>query len=114
MLRKMNRRLKQEIDVSGIFDEETLHEYLSNALGFPGCYGFNFDAFWDCICDDSSSDMPETLLVTGIDELIRHVPESAEKFRRCLDDYRNEFPDREVLISPSSQSPDPLRDKFSP
>ena len=95
----MNRRPKQEIDVSGIFDEETLHEYLSKTLGFPGYYGFNFDAFWDCICDDSSSDMPATLIVTGVHELIRHAPEAAEKFRGCLDDYRTEFPDREVLTS---------------
>jgi RNAse (barnase) inhibitor barstar len=89
---------KQTIDVSGIYDDETLHEYLSKTLGFPGYYGFNWDAFWDCIRDDDQSSMPHVLKVRGLDELRRLTPESANKFEACLKDYVSELKDRSVIF----------------
>ena len=46
------------IDISGIMDEETFHEYVSKKLNFPGYYGYTLDAFWDCISDGEESSMP--------------------------------------------------------
>lgn len=92
------RASEQAIDVSGIYHEETLHEYLSKNLGFPGYYGWNWDAFRDCIARDDQSAMPTLLKVAGIDELRRHAPESAKQFESCLADYVAEFPDRRVVF----------------
>ena len=36
---------------SGIDSEREWLEALGSALHFPGYYGVNWDAFWDCICD---------------------------------------------------------------
>lgn len=90
------RSSEQTIDVSGIYDDEMLHEYLSKTLGFPGYYGWNWDAFWDCISSDDQSSMPTLLKIKGIVELRRVAPGSAEQLESCLEDYVAEFKDRVV------------------
>lgn len=92
------------IDMSGIFDEETFHEYVSKKLNFLGYYGYNLDAFWDCITDDDQSDMPKTLIVEGLAALKRYLPELHDGFVECLQDYANEYPDREVVFRQDSPS----------
>jgi RNAse (barnase) inhibitor barstar len=97
--KKMASRVpEQSIDVSGVYDDETLHEYLSKTLGFPGYYGWNWDAFWDCIVSDDQSSMPTILRVSGLDELRRLVPESAKHLESCLSDYAAKFPERQVVF----------------
>ena len=86
------------IDVSRISDDETLHEYLSKTLRFPGYYGFNWDAFWDCICSDEQSNMPIVLRIEGLTDLRRQAAWSANQLESCLNDYIAEFPDRSVVI----------------
>ena len=95
-MKKLNA--EQTLDVSGIYDDETLHEYLSARLGFPGFYGMNWDAFWDCITDDNMSGMPKVLKIKGIEDLRRLAPETERKFSKCLGDYLSEIPDRKVIF----------------
>jgi len=92
------RLAEQVIDVSGIWDDETLHEHLSKALGFPGYYGMNWDAFWDCILCDDQSCMPHVLKVRGLGHLRQFAPESARKLEACLKDYAMELKDRSVVF----------------
>lgn len=94
----MARPDEMTLDVSGIYDEETLHEYFSKVLDFPGYYGFNFDAFWDCITDDDQSTMPSHLIVTGLADLKTHCPAGRSKLMGCLADYSSEFPERRVTL----------------
>lgn len=95
----MDRRPpEQTIDVSGTYDDETLHEYLSKTLGFPGYYGLNWDAFWDCILDDDQSCMPAVLRVRGLEELRFQAPGSAAKLEACLADYSKALKDRTVIF----------------
>ena len=45
------------MDCSGIADGLQLHEAFAQALGFPGWYGKNLDALYDCltaICQDTA------------------------------------------------------------
>lgn len=93
------------IDVSGIPDKETLHEYLSKALGFPDYYGRNWDAFWDCICSDEQSLMPTVLEVRGIVDLRSIVPHEAQKFEACLNDYVPRLNDKRQVVFVGIQSP---------
>jgi RNAse (barnase) inhibitor barstar len=92
------RSAEQTIDVSRIYDDETLHEYLSARLGFPGFYGMNWDAFWDCITDDEMSSMPTVLKIKGIEDLRRLAPDTERNFSKCLNDYLAEIPDRKVIF----------------
>ena len=100
----MERQNKLLLDLSGIIDAETLHEYLSKKLNFPGYYGFNFDAFWDCVRDDAQSSMPNTLFLEGLSEFAKNLPAEYEKFMDCMSDYEKEFSDRRVVYRNSSPS----------
>lgn len=66
--------------MSGIIDDETLHEYLSKKLNFPGYYGYNFDAFWDCITDEKQSSMPNVLVVEGLEALKSICPMNMKNY----------------------------------
>jgi len=92
------------IDMSGIMDEETFHEYVSKKLDFPGYYGYNLNAFWDCISDEDQSFMPRRLVVEGLAALKHFLPELYHGFVECLEDYSREFPDREVVMRQGSPS----------
>lgn len=92
------------IDMSGIMDEETFHEYVSKKLNFPGYYGYNLNAFWDCITDDEQSAMPKTLKVEGLAALKGFLPELHDGFVECLQDYAEEFPERQVIFQQESSS----------
>ena len=93
-----SRASESVIDVSGIYDEESLHEYLWKKLDFPGYYGCNWNAFWDCICSDEQSSMPVVLRVAGLSDLCKFAPESAKQFEICLSDYADSFPERSVIV----------------
>ncbi len=92
------------IDVSGIIDVETFHEYISKKLNFPGHYGFNLDALWDCITDEGQSSMPKVLIVEGLAAFNGFLPELHDGFVQCLSDYSKEFPEREVIMRQNSPS----------
>ncbi|MCP4614365.1 MAG: hypothetical protein GY845_37245 [Planctomycetes bacterium] len=92
------------IDMSGIMDEETFHEFVSKKLDFPGYYGFNLDAFWDSITDDEQSSMPKTLEVEGLAALKGFLPDLHDDFVECLQDYAKEFPERRVIFHQDSPS----------
>ncbi|WP_152004146.1 barstar family protein [Desulfoluna spongiiphila] len=92
------------IDMSGIMDNETFHEYVSKMLNFPGYYGYNLDAFWDCITDEGQSSMPQKLIVEGLAALKSFLPQLHDGFVECLNDYLKEYPDREVVFRQDSPS----------
>lgn len=39
------------LDFSGTESSAEIHEMLKEAFGFPGHYGKNWDALYDCLCD---------------------------------------------------------------
>lgn len=75
--RVCKQMIKEEllINLSGIKDKETFHNYVSKKLNFPSYYGRNLDAFWDCITDENQSDMPKILIVEGLDGLKASLPD---------------------------------------
>ena len=105
--------MKEEllIDMSGIMDEETFHEYVSKKLNFPSHYGYNLDAFWDCITDDDQSSMPKVLKVENLTALKGFLPELHDSFVECLKDYAKEFPERQVLYHQGSPSGEGIKFK---
>ena len=103
----MNKELL--IDMSGITDEKAFHEYVSKKLNFPGYYGHNLDAFWDCIMDEDQSSMPQRLRVEGLAALRGFLPELHDGFVQCLKDYARECSGREVVLTQDSPSSEGVR-----
>src|SRR5690606_27576092 len=93
--------MKYLIDLSGIIDIETFHEYVSKQLDFPAYYGQNFDAFWDCLLDmDSNS----KIIVEGLSDLRKNLPDAYDKLTKCIDDYREEYGQIEFTLFEDSPS----------
>lgn len=87
-----------EIDAGRAKTPEELHGLLAEALGFPGYYGKNWDAFWDCVRDPEQSSMPAELAFKGLSELEKTMPKEAAMLRRCLADLAAERPDVRVRL----------------
>lgn len=91
-----------DLDVSKIVTAEALHVLLESSLGFPGYYGRNWDAFWDCISDPEQSTMPDVLRVTGWERLVELLPRDAALMRECLADLPSKRADCRVEWVPAS------------
>jgi hypothetical protein len=76
------------IDASRIRDWGTFHSVFQNALGFPGYYGRNMDAWIDCLtyADDAQAGMVATPVPRG--KVLTLLIEDAGRFRnRCPEQY---------------------------
>jgi RNAse (barnase) inhibitor barstar len=79
----MSRTLR--IDVGHFSTTAALHEGLAAALGFPGWYGMNWDAFADCIAfSDQSWIKGATLSIHNFEVLQRRLPRDARLLAECL------------------------------
>jgi hypothetical protein len=83
-----------KIDGSAIRDWETFHDVFAAALGFPGFYGRNLDAWIDCLtnADDGEAGLvahpvPEgsvlTLQIENVDTLATRCPEQYNALVEC-------------------------------
>jgi len=86
----MTRPQLVQIDLNGVMSADELHSTLSDALGFPGWYGCNWDAFWDAIT--GLVEMPVQLKISGWNALCRRLPKDAELMHKCLEDLSLEYP----------------------
>ncbi|EHK9181902.1 TPA: barstar family protein [Vibrio parahaemolyticus] len=98
----MNKELL--LDLSGILDEETFHEYVSKKLNFPAHYGYNLDAFWDCVMDDSQSTIPEILVVEGLASLKKFLPDLHDKFVACMIEFSTIQTSHQIVLRQGSPS----------
>jgi ribonuclease inhibitor len=87
----MTRLQVVKIDLSGAASSDELHSTLSVALGLPGWYGCNWDAFWDAIT--GLVQMPVQLKISGWDTLSRRLPGDAKLMQKCLADMKIEYPE---------------------
>jgi len=87
---------RADIDVSDVMTSEDLHDLLRDRLAFPGWYGRNWDAFWDCARDPEISVMPAVLCIRGWQQLETRLPRDAKELRQCLDDLGTERQDVQV------------------
>ena len=75
------------IDLAGCSDKAGLLERVATALAFPGWFGGNWDAFYDCLADLAWREATGWLLVlenTG--DLRRHAPEALDTALAILGD----------------------------
>src|SRR5213595_2378454 len=70
---------KITIDLGFASSKQSLHEMFAAVLGFPGYYGMNWDAFWDCVRDTEQSSLPRHLVLKGISNFEERLPDEARK-----------------------------------
>ncbi|KPA87850.1 Barstar, RNAse (barnase) inhibitor [Pseudomonas asplenii] len=87
----MKRLSLVEVDLSDVTSSDALHSLLSHALGFPGWYGCNWDAFWDAIT--ALVPMPLQLKLLGWESFSRRLPNDARLLKECLDDMQAQYPE---------------------
>lgn len=87
----MTRLAVVEIDLSEVASASELHRALKDALGFPGWYGGNWDAFWDAI--SGLVPMPIQLRISGWDAFSRSLPADAKLLQKCLARTKSEYPE---------------------
>jgi len=75
-----------DVDLTAAGQQDEVHEQLALALGFPDCYGKNWDAFLDCITTLEA--MPRKIRITGMKSLAGAFPLEAALLRKSLDDFR--------------------------
>jgi RNAse (barnase) inhibitor barstar len=79
-----------EIDVGHINSVAELHDKLAAALGFPGFYGRNWDAFWDAI--SGLVPMPKRLVIHGWSNVATRWPRDAQVMAGFLRDLNVQHP----------------------
>lgn len=77
-----------QVDLRSITDSNSFHSFFANALGFPGFYGRNMDAWVDCMSclDDPDAGMTSIHVPPG-SVLVLHLEGTGDFQRRCPDLY---------------------------
>jgi hypothetical protein len=77
------------IPTKRITDWNSFHDVFSDALGFPGFYGRNLNAWVDCMIsiDDGSSRMSDIFVNPG-ELLALRIDEAPDFARRCPEQYQ--------------------------
>lgn len=83
--------MEKLLDLSGILDAETFHEYVvSKRLDFPGHYGVNLDALWDCLRDLAMNNPGIQIRLEGLADFRSRNPDWAHKAIQCFLDLEEE------------------------
>lgn len=80
-----------EVELGAVSSKRALHETLARALGFPGWYGHNWDAFWDAIT--GLVEMPMSLHLTGWSKFAVQLPAEAQTLHDILAEMATRYPD---------------------
>ncbi len=71
------------IDVRRIHDERSFHEVFASSFGFPSTYGWNLDAWVDCMGDLKPAGGVVTLQIDHVDDFARRCPKLFENLLNC-------------------------------
>jgi ribonuclease inhibitor len=84
------------LDLSSVTTSEGLQMLLEDALGFPGWYGRNWDAFWDAIA--ALVEMPQRLQCIGWNAFAERLPSDAKLMKECLDEISVKYPSLASIV----------------
>lgn len=84
------------LDLSGVATAEELQVLLRDALGFPGWYGRNWNAFWDAIT--ALVEMPRRLQLIGWEGFTERLPKDASIMKHCLDEMSVKYPSLAAIV----------------
>lgn len=63
---------------------------IKDSLNFPEYYGYNWDAFWDCLHD--LEDYPMRIKIIGLEELSLRYSDMADKLLEILKKFKYQYP----------------------
>ncbi|MBC8082507.1 MAG: barstar family protein [Hymenobacter sp.] len=79
---------------------EMLHAYVKHKLHFPGCYGNNLDALWDCLTTDV--ELPVTVKWMDFSIGEEFIGDYAQQASAIFLDAEKEVPGFQVEITAAS------------
>lgn len=85
--------------LTGVHDETTFHTRIAAVLDFPGHYGRNADALWDCLTDLT---VPTALLWTDWQDMAIGDPRGWAKIVTTLRDRGEQQPAFLVVLAADS------------
>ena len=80
------------LDLEGCKDWGTLHRRIRKAFGFPGYYGENWDAMWDCLTDAFFQPVQRRIVVKGFASMPRELQEYAAPMQEIFSDLQEKYP----------------------
>ena len=80
-----------KVTLEAVSTKDELHERLAQALRFPDYYGRNWDAFRDCITEQTADDISE-LTLTDWDTFTAGLTDDAANLLRCLNEWIHKIP----------------------
>lgn len=89
--KKITRTHRIALDLSRVMSVEALHNFLCEALEFPGWHGNNWNAFWDTIT--GLVDMPEQPQLIGWNSFEERFPQDAKIMRDCFSEMSEKYPE---------------------
>lgn len=90
MSKSEQRQVLAVLDLSSVATPEELQVLLRDALGFPGWYGRNWNAFWDAIT--ALVEVPRQLQLIGWEGFAERLPKDASIMKQCLDEMSVKYP----------------------
>jgi RNAse (barnase) inhibitor barstar len=84
------------LNLSGVATAEELQVLLRDALGFPGWYGRNWNAFWDAIT--ALAEMPRRLQLIDWEGLTERLPKDACIMKQCFDEMSVKYPSLAAIV----------------
>lgn len=80
------------LDLTGCTDRSDLHRRIRRTFGFPGYYGENWDAMWDCIEGLFGVDASRQIHIKGFDTMSDDMRDYCRPMREIFDDLQKEYP----------------------
>lgn len=84
---------KIELDFSDCRYVDDIHRKIKTGFGFPGYYGENWDALWDCLRDFAlSEESPREVVIRGIDQMPKDLRDYFQKANRIFRELEMKYP----------------------
>lgn len=82
------------IDFREVTDYYEMHYIIREALGFPYYYGFNWDAFWDCLTEMCGD--PMKIEILGFDVAEKAFGDYAKTMIETLTEFKHIYNDKYI------------------
>ena len=89
---------KYTLDFTNCKSYDKFYDIIENGFYFPGYFGRNMDAVWDCITREIDVEKP--IEIISINKLTGNTKYLGERFLELMNDFIREYPESNVNIIP--------------
>ena len=87
------------LDLTGCTDPDELHRRIRRTFGFPGYYGENWDAMWDCLRDVFWKTDRRQIHIKSFDIMDKEMQDYCRPMREVFDLLQERCPFVNVIYS---------------